>query len=139
MFDSNQPRYFTAQERPLFERFLDAVPGPYFVIEDADGDIRACGGWAPDAAGRVASFCWGMVRSDSHGKGLGRRLTEARLDSIRAQAGISRVRLDTSQLTRGFYAGLGFRLLSVEPDGYEPGMDRCEMELELSGSKPAGA
>lgn len=139
VFDSNRPRYFTAEERPLFERFLDALPGPYFVIEEGNGVILACGGWATEETGRIASFCWGMVRQDRHGQGLGRQLTVARLASIRADPRIGRVRLDTSQHTRGFYAGMGFQVLSVEADGYAPGMDRCEMELDLSGPRPAGA
>lgn len=31
VFDSNVPRFFREEERPEFEAFLDALPGPYLV------------------------------------------------------------------------------------------------------------
>lgn len=85
-----------------------------------------------DEAGDLARFCWGMVRLDCHGQGLGRSLAEARLALIRDDPQVRRVRLDTSQHTLSFFQRFGFRLESVHPDGYGPGLDRCEMLLELS-------
>jgi len=39
--------------------------------------------------------------------------------------------IETSQHTRGFYEGLGFRLTALVPDGFGPGIDRCDMVLTL--------
>ena len=87
--------------------------------------IRA---YAPEAGTAQASFCWGMVEGSRHAQGLGRRLSLARLQGIRQDKRVRRVRLDTSHLTAGFYEGLGFTVTEVIRDGYWPGLHRCEME-----------
>lgn len=134
VFDSNRPKYFSAEERLQFAAFLQQLPGPYLVVEDREGNIVACGGYAIDADTAIASFCWGMVERSHHRQGIGRRLSLARLEDIRRQPGVRGIRLDTGHHTRGFYENLGFRLMSVEKDGYWPGLDRCEMEWRADPS-----
>lgn len=64
VFDSNVGGSFLPSERPDFAAFLDALPGPYFVIED-DGVIIACGGYAANAeSSDTADLCWGMVQRE---------------------------------------------------------------------------
>ena len=60
-----------------------------------------------------------------------KRLIEARLKTARSIPGVTSVRLDTSQHTTAFYARFGFETVSVDRDGYAPGLDRCEMVLRL--------
>ncbi|WP_395540912.1 GNAT family N-acetyltransferase [Neotabrizicola sp. sgz301269] len=136
LFDGNVPQFFAPEERQEFAEFLDALPecgteGTYLVLEEA-GRILACGGLALDGSGQQASLCWGMVARAHQGKGLGRALTKARLARARVLPGIERVHLATSQHTAGFYAGFGFAVTTVVPDGFGPGLDRCEMVLALS-------
>jgi ribosomal protein S18 acetylase RimI-like enzyme len=131
VFDSNVPDFFTPPERRQFEAFLDELPGPYLVVEDGAGDIVACGGYAAASGTSWADLCWGMVARVRHGAGLGRRLTEARLERIRADPGITGVVLNTSQHTRAFYERLGFTVERVTVDGFGPGLDRCDMRLTL--------
>ena len=128
VFDSNRPKYFSADERLQFAAFLRQLPGPYLVVEDGAGRVVGCGGYAIDPETGVASFCWGMVERSLHGQGIGKRLSLARLENIHRQPGVRGVRLDTGHHTRGFYENLGFRVTSIEKDGYWPGLDRCEME-----------
>ena len=64
VLDGNTPEFFVPKDRDDFSRFIDNLPGPYFVIEDR-GIIVACGGWAMDAE-EVAALTWGMVRRDLH-------------------------------------------------------------------------
>jgi ribosomal protein S18 acetylase RimI-like enzyme len=128
VFDSNRPTFFSAEERLLFSAFLERLPGPFLVLEDAAGQVVACGGYAVEAEQGCASFCWGMVQRSRHGQGLGRRLSLARLEGIRRDPRVRRVRLDTSQHTTGFYERLGFAVTDIQRDGYQPGMHRCEME-----------
>ncbi|GAA0645912.1 GNAT family N-acetyltransferase [Brevundimonas lenta] len=127
LFDSNSPTYFDQTERPDYEAFLDDG-WPYQVIE-RDGRVVACGGHAIEPDGS-ASLCWGMVDGSLHRQGVGDALTRARIVAARA-AGAKAIRLDTSQLTTGFYERYGFVVQSVIPNGYAPGKDRCEMRLEL--------
>lgn len=131
VFDSNVPGYFIDAEREAFAAFLDELPGPYLVLVDESGDVLACGGYAVEAGTATADLCWGMVSRTRHGTGLGRRLTEARLDRIREDAAAAAVALSTSQHTRGFYERLGFVIERVVADGFAPGLDRCDMRLRL--------
>jgi ribosomal protein S18 acetylase RimI-like enzyme len=136
LFDALVGDYFAVNERPLYLAFLDtladrgATAPPYFVVE-RDGEIVGCGGYAVDPESGAADMCWGLVRRDLHGAGIGRLLTQARLDAIRATPGVRRVRMTTSPLVDGFYRKLGFRTLRVRPDGLGPGLDAVDMELEL--------
>lgn len=129
VFDSNVPAYFTTPERPEFEKFLDALPGPYIVLRDAEGAVVACGGHAIIEDDGRADLCWGMVRQDLHGTGIGRALTEARLAAALADPAVRYVALNTSQHTVGFYERLGFTMTEVIRDGFAPGLDRCEMRM----------
>ena len=133
VFDTNVPRFFSEEERPEYSAFLHALPGPYFVLVDPAGGVIGCGGYALREASGVADLCWGMVRQELHGLGLGRALAELRIERIRQESRVSGVTLNTSQHTQGFYQRLGFRTSSVEADGYAPGLDRCVMRLELKG------
>lgn len=129
VFDSNVPRFFTAPERDEFHEFLLALPGPYYVLERESG-LLACGGYAVTLETGVADLCWGMVRSDLHGRGLGRALTEMRIRRALEDPATKRMELNTSQHTAGFYEKLGFRTVRMTPDGYGPGLDRHDMVME---------
>lgn len=132
VFDSNVPGFFVPPEREEFAAFLDALPGQYLVVEDDAGRVLGCGGYAVRPGTATADLCWGMVRRERHGTGLGRLLLEARLERARADAPLEVVALDTSQHTLGFYERRGFRTERVTPDGYAPGLDRCDMRLFLT-------
>lgn len=129
VFDSNVPRFFRPHERPGLCEFLDALPGPYYVLEDDDGTILGCGGWAMEPDGRTGALCWGMVRQDLHGRGLGKRLALERLRRMRDDPRVRAISMHTSQHTRGFYEALGFTVRRIERDGYAPGLDRVDLRF----------
>lgn len=131
VFDSNVPRFFTPPEREEFREFLTALPGPYFVLPGGEG-LDACGGYAVNADTGVADLCWGMVRLDRHGEGLGRALTELRVRRALADPTARRIELATSQHTAGFYERMGFHTVRVTPDGFGPGLDRCDMAMDAN-------
>lgn len=131
VLESNVPEFFRDHERSEYREFLADLPGPYLVVSDGRDRIVACGGYAASTRA-VVDLCWGMVRRDLHGQGLGRMLTKARLDRALADPSVESVALSTSQLTTGFYERLGFRIVEVRPDGYGPGLDRCDMRLDLT-------
>ena len=60
-----------------------------------------------------------------------RALTAARLDILRAMAGVEAVEIETSQHTAGFYQRFGFEAVRVLADGFGPGLDGWEMTLAL--------
>lgn len=134
LFDSNVPTFFVTAERAEFAAFLDALPGPYIVLEAEDGRIVGCGGIAVTPRTGVADLCWGMVDRRLHGTGLGRRLTVERLKRAKSDPLTRAVALSTSQHTTGFYERLGFTITGVVKDGFAPGLDQCDMRLDLCGS-----
>ena len=133
LFDSNTPRFFDVSERDSFVCFLEdqALRWPYQVSE-LDGRIVGCGGHAVEPDGASVALCWGLVDNDPHRRGLGRVLTEGRIAAARGTPGITRVILNTSQHTQGFYARFGFEVETVTPDGFAPGIDRWDMVLRLN-------
>jgi len=132
VFETNLPKFFTADERNMFQEFLNGPvrERPYLVLE-YKGEVIGCGGMAFGADRKSAFLSWGMVSRPFHGKGVGKVLTEARLELARAAPEIERVTLNTSQHTQGFYAKYGFQAKTVTPDGYGPGLDRWDMVLNL--------
>lgn len=132
VFDSNLPNFFDCAERKDFCGFLNGTvkERPYLVLE-YEGKVIGCGGLAINTDEMSAFLSWGMVESSYHGKGLGKLLTEARLDLARATPEIEKITLNTSQHTQGFYAKFGFQVTKVTADGYGMGLDRWDMVLCL--------
>lgn len=129
IFRSNIPKYFSDEEELGLRNFLtDARSEEYFVAE-MDGRIVGAGGIALNEDETV-SLCWGMIRSDHLGTGLGKKLTQFRIDAAREKYGDLPLVISTSQHTQGFYEKLGFRLKEHTPDGFGPGIDTCKMRLE---------
>ena len=125
------PRYFAPCERQDFANYLlHPDRGDDYLVIEHNGDIVACGGLALDNE-TTAALCWGMVDGTRHRQGFGSLLSHARLAQART-LGARRVVLSTSQHTQGFYAGLGFAVIGVVPDGHGPGLDAVEMALELA-------
>ena len=132
VFESNVHGSFLPSERAEFETFLNELPGPYFVlVEPMSGRIVACGGYAISPGSTTADLCWGMVERGRQGLGLGRMLTEIRLQRVRKDSDATAVALRTSQQTRGIYERLGFSCDRTVPDGIAPGMDTCEMSMSI--------
>lgn len=131
IFDGLVPQFFAPEERAEFAEFLgDCAQGvaPYLVVLRA-GQVMACGGCA--LRGAWARLTWGMVAREVQGTGLGRDLTAARLDILRATAGVEAVEIETSQHSAGFYQRFGFKVMRVLANGFGPGLDRWEMTLAL--------
>lgn len=131
IFDTNTPKFFDPTERHSFGTFLNAPFGSYFVMEH-EGAMIGCGGYAVEEGSSLASLIWGMIRHDLHKHGLGRFLLMFRLKEISKANSANLVRLATSQHSAGFFQKQGFKAVSMEKDGYAPGMDRVEMRMKLS-------
>jgi GNAT superfamily N-acetyltransferase len=128
LFDGNVPVYFAAEERTGYEAFLDALPGPYFVVEDTGG-VVACGGYALEGDTGETALCWGMVDARRHREGIGSLFAAERLRRAVAEGAWGTVVLRTGPRTADFYARLGFEVSSVVPNGHAPGIDCVEMRL----------
>lgn len=130
IFRSNIPKYFTPEEEPGLHDFVSKFPDEYYVVE-LDGEIVGAGGIAfNDLTPPTVSLCWGMVRKDHLGTGLGKVLTEFRIELSKEKYPGIAMTIGTSQHTEGFYEKFGFRTTERNIDGFGPGIDECKMRLE---------
>lgn len=118
--------------RTTFLQCLDQKIGPYFVMEDRRGQLAGCGGYV-EHRGRLATagLIWGMISRDLHGQGFGTYLLAGRLERIRAESRFSDVRIETTPMSQGFFAGFGFLPVRIQPNGFGQGYDLVEMSLAL--------
>lgn len=129
VFRSNIPKYFGPGEEQGLRDFLAEYSNDYYVLL-LDGEIVGSGGIALNPQ-QTVSLCWGMVRKDHIGTGLGRELTEFRIQKAREKFGELPLVIDTSQHTEGFYNKFGFVTWERVPDGYGPGLDICKMSTAI--------
>lgn len=135
VFTSNIPEFFSESERDDFIDFLGRLPGRYGVVVDDCNRIVACGGVAHSRSNpKGAALTWGMVRRDLHRQGIGRILTNVRMEWIRQMPDITDAYIDTSHLTEAFYQKYGFATVKYTENGYRPGLHRCDMQWRRSPS-----
>jgi len=125
VFRSNIPKYFGSDEEAGLRDFLRDFSEDYYVVE-VDLEIVGAGGIALNEDDTI-SLCWGMVRADLIGTGLGKKLTEFRIEKARERFGGLPLVISTSQHTEGFYQKFGFVTVDHTPDGFGPGIDICKM------------
>jgi GNAT superfamily N-acetyltransferase len=128
---SNTPEFFLPSDAEDFAAFLDRGPGPYVVLEE-EGSVMACGGWFEEGD-QTAGLSWGMVRRAAHGKGLGKRLLNYRLERIGRDLNARQIILQTIPEVSGFFTRAGFEVVSVEPGAYGGVFDRIRMRKSLPG------
>ncbi len=134
LFESNTPKFFEVEELPLFIDFLENdIEDNYYLVEK-DGEIVACGGVFLTDDGKEAGLSWGIVRVDLHKKGIGKFLTEYRIDLLKKVYPGKIYKVDTSQHSAGFYLKRGFETIEVIPNGYGNGMDKYIMKMGLTGN-----
>ncbi|MEQ1643252.1 MAG: GNAT family N-acetyltransferase [Pyrinomonadaceae bacterium] len=128
VFRSNIPKYFGSSEETGLRDYLSDLSEHYYVIE-IDGKVVGAGGIALNDDDTV-SLCWGMVHRDHLGTGLGRLLTEYRIERSLDVFGQKPLVTSTSQHTEGFYQKFGFVTVEHTPDGFGPGIDICKMRRD---------
>lgn len=125
----NTPQYFAPEEeqdlRDYFANHIDR----YFVVED-NGIIIGSGGINITNNGKNAALSWDIIHPDYQGKGVGRQLTQHRLDVIKTIPGIENISVRTSQLVYKFYEKFGFELKEVIKDYWAEGIDMYRMEMQ---------
>lgn len=138
-FDSNCPGFFADDEKEEFQELLQSfaqaetaenASGVYYYVTETEGRIVACAGFYLPPDDSPATLVWGMVARDHHRKGIGDTLLKYRLNKIQELRPGTRVLLDTTQLSYGFFERSGFRVTKITTDFYAPGLDRYDMILD---------
>ena len=125
----NTPQYFAPEEEQDLRDYFTNHIDRYFVIED-NGAIIGSGGINITNKGRNAAISWDIIHPDYQGKGVGRLLTQHRLDIIKQMDGIENISVRTSQLVYKFYEKFGFELKEVAKDYWADSIDMYRMEME---------
>jgi predicted GNAT family N-acyltransferase len=130
VFRSNIPKHFgPSEEQGLREFLADGNYSEDYLVGELDGEIVGCGGIGLNEDETV-SLCWGMVRKDHLGTGLGKQLTEFRIRKAAEKFPGRSLVTSTSQHTEGFYERFGFRTIERIINGFGPGLDNCKMRLD---------
>jgi predicted GNAT family N-acyltransferase len=135
VFRSNIPKYFgPGEEQGLRDFLANENYTEDYVVGELDGEIVGCGGIGLNEDETV-SLCWGMVRKDHLGTGLGKQLTEFRIRKATEKFPGRPLVTSTSQHTEGFYKKVGFQTLEHTPNGFGPGIDICKMRREAEAAE----
>ncbi len=125
------PKYFAPHELGLFADFLEKPDlDEYYVVQEKR-DVIACGGLFFDTEKNRAGLAWGMVHADFHGQGIGKKLTQYRIEAFKKSKRTEKIILNTSQHTYRFYEKMGFELQKITPDGFGKGLDNYLMTLKI--------
>lgn len=137
LFHGNCPKFFDSSEFAGFESWLNgqdkgqpAHPnsaGDHYYVLTIEDRVIACGGFYLIKDQSTANMAWGMVHYDFHRQGIGRRLTEHRINQVLQLYPNHSIILDTSQHTFPFYERLGFSVTKITKDAYALGLDRYDM------------
>lgn len=127
---ANTPNYFAPSEEIEFNNYLEREREEYFVVEIKDGIVGA-GGINYFLMDKTARISWDMIHPDYHGKGIGRQLTQYRIDLLARNPKIEVIVVRTSQLVHSFYEKIGFELVNVLEDFWAKGYDLYEMRMNI--------
>lgn len=129
LLKENVPTYFAASEVEDLKEYLDHEVEQYFVAE-LDNKIVGAGGINFDLAAKNAKISWDFIAPQLHGKGIGKKLLQHRIDYIKTLTTIELISVRTSQLAYAFYQKNGFVLKEVVPNYWAEGFDLYRMEYE---------
>ena len=127
LLKSNTPTYFDPTEQKALEQYLEEELEEYFVVE-AQGQIIGAGGinYFPEL--RKARIAWDLISPDFQGKGIGRKLTEHRIQHLNKNSEVDLIIVRTSQIVYEFYEKLNFQVVEIKKDFWAPGYDLYLME-----------
>lgn len=114
------------EPNPLLYAMIDAAPAEGFLVAESDGVIYGylLGTLLMDEA-RILLVA---VKDGSRRRGIGSRLVEEYIDSVRGRASLVRLEVRSGNLAaQAFYFRLGFRLIGVVKNYYRNGDDALIM------------
>ena len=109
IFNLNIPKYFHEKELVDFKKYFNSNNiETYFIIE-SEGKILGASGYAYENK-QTANLCWVFINPNHHSKGLGTKLVNYCLDTLKRDNQLNVIQLETSNLTFKFYEKLDFKI-----------------------------
>ncbi|MBQ4822119.1 GNAT family N-acetyltransferase [Aquimarina sp. MMG016] len=130
LLDLNTPKFFDKTEKESLKKYLDNEVEDYFVVEE-NNEIIGAGGINYFPTERIARISWDFIKPNMQGKGIGRKLTEYRINKLNNNNEIDLIIVRTSQIAYKFYEKMGFKLVKVEKDFWAKNFDLYQMELKI--------
>ena len=125
----NTPEYFDPSEEIEFINYLDNELEDYFVYE-LDFKIIGAGGINYFLEEKSARISWDMVDSKSQEKGIGKKITQHRINHLKRNSEVETIRVRTSQYAYKFYGKMGFELEKIEKNYWAKNFDLYLMEMK---------
>jgi len=126
----NTPQYFDSSEEKDFENYLNNEIEDYFVYE-INSEIIGAGGINYFTEQKLARISWDMIDPNSQGNGIGKKLTQYRINHLKEKEHIELIVVRTTQLVCKFYEKMGFELEKIEKDFWAKGFDLYQMEMNI--------
>lgn len=123
----NIPDFFAEEEKDDFKTYLEQHREDYFVVTD---NAEIVGGGGVNYLDTEVRISWDLIHPDAHGKGLGSRLVQHRLQHIKQKLQAPKIVVRTSQLAFKFYSKFGFKVQEIVPDFWSKGYDLYYMVLD---------
>lgn len=127
LLSSNSPKYFAVSEQKDFENYLENEIEDYFVVEE-NATIVASGGVNYFPKEKIARISWDIVALESHGKGIGKKLLQHRINLLKSNTDVESIVVRTSQHAYLFYQKMGFEVKEVEKNFWAQGFDLYLMQ-----------
>lgn len=125
----NTPKYFAASEESDFENYLENEVEDYFVYE-CNSQIIGAGGINYFIEEKLVRISWDLIHPKSQGKGIGKKLTQFRINHLNENPNIEFIIVRTTQLVFPFYKKMGFELEKVEKDFWAKNFDLYQMQMK---------
>ena len=126
----NTPLYFAPSEETDLMAYLDQHREDYFVVENK-GNIVGAGGINYFVYNHEARLSWDIIHPDFQGRGIGKELTQHRINLLKNNPAVNIVYVRTTQLVYQFYQRMGFVLEKTEKDFWAKGFDLYQMKMIL--------
>lgn len=124
----NIPQYFARSEEQDFIDYLHRYALTYYIVE-MDGEMVGGGGINYFFESHSARISWDFIHPEYHGQGIGKSMTEYRIEKIKSNSSIQSIVVRTSQLAFRFYEKIGFKVDRVVKDFWAEGFDLYEMKM----------
>lgn len=127
----NTPTYFDYSEEKDFESYLDYEVEDYFVYE-INSEIIGAGGINYFFKEKLARISWDIIDPKAQGKGIGKELTQHRINHLNKNKNIELIVVRTTQLAYLFYAKMGFEIEKIEKDFWAKGFHLYQMKMNTN-------
>ncbi|EGV45078.1 GNAT family N-acetyltransferase [Bizionia argentinensis JUB59] len=128
LLKQNTPKHFDISEESAFENYWDSEIEDYFVSLE-DSKIIGAGGINYFLEEKMAKISWDIIDPQAQGKGIGKELTQFRINHLNKNPNVHIITVRTSQLVYTFYEKMGFKLVKVKPNFWAKNFHLYQMEM----------